>query len=80
MNGDHSEAVGLYARHFARAHAANWKLIGIDAEGIDLAAGDDVRRVWFETPLTSADEVRPVLVRMAGDARKALAAESQQQQ
>jgi putative heme iron utilization protein len=80
MNSDHPEAVALCARHFARAPSGNWKLVGIDAEGIDIAAGDDVRRVWFETPLASADDVRPILVRMAGEARRALAAESQQQQ
>lgn len=72
MNEDHAEAVGLYARHFAGAPAGKWRLTGIDAEGVDLADGDDVRRVWFETPLASADEVRPVLVAMAKAARAAL--------
>lgn len=72
MNGDHATAVGLYARHFAGAPEGNWKLTGIDADGVDLADGDDIRRVFFESPLTSARDVHTTLVRMAADARKAL--------
>jgi putative heme iron utilization protein len=74
MNTDHAEAVGLIARHFAGAPAGRWRLIGIDADGIDLADGDDVRRVFFSARAASADEVRPVLVAMAKEARQALAA------
>ena len=72
MNGDHAEAVGLYAEYFAKAPAGAWRLVGIDAEGFELSAGDELRRVWFETPLVSADELRAILVRMAGEARRAL--------
>ncbi|HQZ11560.1 MAG TPA: DUF2470 domain-containing protein [Devosia sp.] len=73
MNADHAAAVGLYARHFAKAAEGNWKLVGIDADGIDLADGDDVRRVFFETPLADAGEIRAVLVAMAAEARAAIA-------
>ena len=72
MNDDHSVAVGLYARHFAKAPEGSWQLVGIDAEGIDLADGDDIRRVFFETPLTSALDLRMRLVHMAEEARSAL--------
>ncbi|MDC9823363.1 DUF2470 domain-containing protein [Devosia sp. ZB163] len=72
MNDDHTEAVGLYAEHFARAPAGNWRLVGVDAEGMDLVDGDDVRRVWFETELTSSKDMHMTLVRMAGEARRAL--------
>lgn len=72
MNADHAAAVSLYARHFANAPDGNWKLIGIDADGIDLADGEEVRRVFFERPMASAGDIRPVLVRMAGEARAAL--------
>jgi putative heme iron utilization protein len=71
MNADHSAAVGLYAQHFAKAPAGKWVLTGIDAEGIDVANSDDVRRVWFAEPLTTADEVRPLLLAMAKEARAA---------
>lgn len=71
MNADHGVAVGLYARHFARAPAGRWQMVGIDAEGFDLADGDDVRRVWFERPLTSVGQLRETLARMATEAREA---------
>jgi putative heme iron utilization protein len=71
MNEDHREAIDLYARHFAGAEGTGWRLSGIDAEGMDLARGDEVRRVFFASPLTSASELRPVLVEMAKVARSA---------
>lgn len=76
MNDDHTEAIALYARHYASAPAGNWVLVGIDAEGIDIASGDDVRRIFFNRPLTSRDEMRRMLVEMATEARKALGASS----
>lgn len=72
MNDDHHVAVGLYAEHFAKAAPGNWRLIGVDAEGIDLADGDDVRRIWFEAELATAKDIHMMLVRMAGEARRAL--------
>lgn len=72
MNDDHGEAVGLYAEHFCKAAPGKWRLIGVDAEGMDLADGDDVRRVWFESELTSSKDMHMMLVKMAGEARRAL--------
>jgi putative heme iron utilization protein len=72
MNDDHAEAIGLYAEHFAKAPAGAWRLIGVDAEGMELADGDDIRRVWFDTELTSSKDMHMTLVRMAGEARQAL--------
>lgn len=69
MNADHADAVDLYARHFARAEGSGWRLTGIDADGIDLARGDQVTRVFFAAPLAEAAELRPVLVAMAREAR-----------
>jgi len=72
MNDDHSEAVGLFAEYFAKAEAGRWRLVGVDAEGMDLVDGDDVRRVWFDTELTSAKDMHMTLVRMSGEARRGL--------
>ncbi|WP_408068968.1 DUF2470 domain-containing protein, partial [Acinetobacter baumannii] len=47
MNADHANAISLYARFFAKAPAGNWRMTGIDADGFDIADGDDVQRVWF---------------------------------
>jgi putative heme iron utilization protein len=72
MNEDHADAVALYARAFCKAPAGHWVLTGLDPEGLDLALGDEVRRLWFEAPLTSTEELRPLLVRLAKEAREKL--------
>lgn len=72
MNDDHRDTVALYARHFAGAHAGAWTMTGLDAEGFDLACGDDVRRVFFEHPLEDETDVRETLVAMADEARQSL--------
>ena len=72
MNTDHAEAVTLIARVFSGAPDRHWRLTGIDAEGIDLADGDDMRRVFFEVALTSSEDLHRTLVRMSGEARRRL--------
>lgn len=72
MNDDHLDAVANYARHFARAEGGGWILTGIDLDGIDLAAGDESRRVFFPSQLTDAKDMRMALVEMAKEARAAL--------
>nr|WP_281411338.1 HugZ family protein [Phyllobacterium endophyticum] len=73
MNEDHADAIGLYARYFAKAPEGKWRMTGIDADGFDLADGDDVLRIFFNEPLTSAKDMHMTLVRMAGEAREVLA-------
>ncbi|TXR46781.1 HugZ family protein [Phyllobacterium endophyticum] len=73
MNEDHADAIGLYARYFAKAPEGKWRMTGIDADGFDLADGDDVLRIFFNEPLTSAKDMHMTLVRMAGEAREGLA-------
>ncbi|MBY8917554.1 HugZ family protein [Nitratireductor sp. L1-7-SE] len=74
MNSDHADAVENYARHFARAPAGKWRLTGIDPEGLDLALGDEMLRIFFAAPLSDATQMRPTLVAMAKEARAGLAA------
>lgn len=69
MNADHADAVENYAVHLVRAAPGKWRLTGIDPEGIDLANGDEVRRVLFDSPLKEASELRPTLIAMAKKAR-----------
>jgi len=73
MNADHSDAIDVYARAFAKATNGGWSLIGIDAEGIDIACGDDSRRVFFVEPLGSAGELRQTLVGLAQQGRQSIA-------
>jgi putative heme iron utilization protein len=69
MNMSHRDAIDLYAAHFARAGGEGWQMTGYDAEGIDIANGDETRRIFFDTPLQSAMDVRAALVEMAKAAR-----------
>lgn len=71
MNEDHFEAVNLYARYYAKAPSGKWVLTGIDAEGIDIADGDEIRRIFFEKPLSVPQDMHMVLVQMARAARVA---------
>jgi len=63
MNSDHAE------RYAVKAGAANsgWRLSIIDPKGLDLSGGDHVARLWFDVPLTSPEDFRPVLVALAKD-------------
>ncbi|KQZ87041.1 pyridoxamine 5'-phosphate oxidase [Mesorhizobium sp. Root157] len=65
MNEEHLDAISVYASHFAKASGGNWTLSGFDADGMDLVAGDETRRVFFPNPLKSAQDLRPILVEMA---------------
>ena len=76
MNADHADAVEIYARAYAKAAPGRWVLTGIDAEGIDIADGDDSRRIFFPQPITSPSEVRAMLVNLAVEGRKLLAADA----
>lgn len=71
MNADHRDAVGSYARHYAKATTEGWTLAGIDADGMDLVCGDEAKRVPFPQPLATAGDLRRVLVEMARAARVA---------
>lgn len=73
MNADHRDAVSLYAAHFARASGSGWVMTGCDADGMDLASGDEVARIFFPAPLQAASELRMALVEMARTARAASA-------
>ena len=74
MNEDHADSVDQYARHYAKAPMGNWALAGIDADGIDIALGDDMRRIFFDAPLAVPEDMHIKLVQMARTARKALEA------
>lgn len=69
MNKDHADAIDLYARHFANAASDGWTITGLDAEGLDIASGDEVRRVFFPKRLEAAPDLRAALVEMARLAR-----------
>ncbi|MDX3926940.1 MAG: HugZ family protein [Shinella sp.] len=69
MNSDHSEAAGIYARVYCDAEDANWVIAGIDAAGVDLSSGNQLRRLEFEKELEEPSELRSVLARLLREAR-----------
>jgi len=73
MNTEHGDAVALYATQLCGAREGAWHLIGIDPEGIQMALGDDILRLSFPRVLTGPHEVRPMLIRLANEARSRIA-------
>lgn len=69
MNEDHGDAVQLYAGKLLGLGGNDWRMTGIDAEGIDLRQRGQVSRLAFEVPLGAASEARKVLVALVGKAR-----------
>lgn len=71
MNHDHADAVVLYAVHFAGAQKGDWRMTGLDPDGIDLALADTVLRIFFDQPLATPRDAHLKLVEMAKEARAA---------
>lgn len=69
MNEDHAEAVALYATKLCGGREGSWRLVGIDPEGLQLALGDDILRLTFPEPLKGPQDLRPLLVALAQQAR-----------
>jgi hypothetical protein len=72
MNEDHAEAVALYATRLLGLPASDWKLTGVDPEGIDLRCKGSVARLDFEHPIVSPEEARRELVALVRRARQSL--------
>jgi putative heme iron utilization protein len=70
MNQDHADAIDLYARAFARQSDSGWRLTGIDCAGLDIAKGDRLLRVEFDSVLQEASRLRQELAAMAKAARQ----------
>ena len=71
MNEDHRDAVQLYAGKLLGLPAGDWKMTGIDAEGIDLRWAGRVARLAFEMPISTAGEARKALITLVARARAA---------
>ena len=69
MNKDHADAIRLYAEKLLGMPAGDWKMTGIDAEGIDLKFAGRVARLAFDIPISTAAEARKVLITLVAKAR-----------
>ncbi len=69
MNADHAEAVRLYATKLLGAEDGPWRLTGLDPDGLDLACADRTLRLGFAERVTTAQQLRKVVVDLAANAR-----------
>ena len=69
MNADHGDAVALYATELAQCAAGDWRLVGVDPDGIDLLHRSNAARIEFSTRVRNPGEARAALVAMAKLAR-----------
>ncbi len=69
MNADHAEAVRLYATKLLGADEGPWRITGLDPDGLDLACGDCTLRLAFAERVTTAQQLRTVVVDLAAKAR-----------
>lgn len=69
MNSDHAEAAGIYADYYLGEKNGRWSICGIDAAGIDLVAGDKLKRLDFAEELTDPAQLPTVLAAMLRKAR-----------
>jgi heme oxygenase (biliverdin-IX-beta and delta-forming) len=69
MNEDHADAVELYATALGDGEPGAWRMTGIDPEGCDIMCNGMARRIVFAEPVTTPQEARKELVRLAAEAR-----------
>ncbi len=69
MNDDHADAVQLYATRLARREPGAWRVVSVDPDGFELAAGTELARITFPDRAPTPEAVRLQMVRLAKEAR-----------
>jgi heme iron utilization protein len=70
MNADHADVIVNCARHLLGREGTDWRMTGIDPEGIDLRGDGETARLDFAAPALTTEAARAALVQLAADARK----------
>jgi putative heme iron utilization protein len=70
MNADHAEAIQNYAERLLGRGGADWRMTGIDPEGIDLRCHGEIARLDFAALVLTPEAARAALVQLADNARK----------
>lgn len=68
MNDDHADAVDAIAASRGGANGAGWRIVTADRSGFEVARGDELRRIFFDRPVETVDDIRPAFVTLARDA------------
>jgi len=71
MNGDHGDAVRLYATKLLGAPDGEWRCVGCDPEGLELQLDRTALRLPFPQRVRAPDALRDLLKQMAEQARRA---------
>jgi putative heme iron utilization protein len=71
MNGDHPDALRLYATRLLGAPDGDWRCVGCDPEGLELQNGRTALRLPFPERVRAPGVLRQVLKQMAAEARGA---------
>ncbi len=69
VNADHADAVAAIATGLLGGAPGDWRMVTVDVDGADLAAGEEVRRLAWSAPVADPGRVRAELVRAAGEGR-----------
>ncbi len=69
MNGDHADAVDLYAARLLGRKGEGWQVTGADPDGLDLRLGGRSARLDFEKAAMDSKDCRTALVELAERAR-----------
>lgn len=69
MNEDHRETLDLYAKALLGRRGRGWRMAAVDADGCDLARGETVLRLAFESPVEGPEQARLALIELARRAR-----------
>jgi heme iron utilization protein len=70
MNEHHADAIADYARGLLGRESADWRMTGIDPEGVDLQRDGETARLDFPAPVLTPAAARAGLVELAEKARK----------
>jgi heme oxygenase (biliverdin-IX-beta and delta-forming) len=69
MNGDHADALALYATELAGQPPGQWRMSGLDPEGADLLHCTNAARIEFPQRVSTPGEARNILVSLVQQAR-----------
>lgn len=69
MNEDHAEAISLYATQLLGAKPGDWRAIGLDPDGLDMALGSAAARLPFPASVDGPGGLRRILAELATKAR-----------
>ncbi len=71
LNEQHRDSLQLYAKRLSGSSGGDWRAVGVDPEGLDMAADGRFLRLPFSQEALSPDAVRRELVLLAQRARNA---------